>query len=258
MKLLVDIGNCRLKWAVTHGGDDLDGPCGVIELKRDFPPDLAQFSPLDRPASIWASCVAPPAVRHALVEYARRKWSLEPVFIHAQKRQAGIVNGYSAAKTLGSDRWAALIAACTLFPRQPVIVVDAGTAVTVDLLDGDGFFRGGVIFPGVRGMGAALHRYTENLASHQVDGAAAAPAEVNSTAIATDTGSAIAGGTLLAVAGGIELAVARQRQSLQAQCRIIATGGDAERIVPLLTGAVEIVPQLVLRGLAIISRWSLR
>ncbi len=255
MKLLVDIGNCRLKWAVTHSGDDLDGDCGVIALKRDFPPDLARFSLLNRPESIWASCVASPAVRHALIEYARRKWSREPVFIHAQKRQAGIVNGYSAAKTLGSDRWAALIAAATMFPRQPVIVVDAGTAVTVDLLDGDGFFRGGVIFPGVHSMGLALHGQTENLT---LDGADDPAAEVDSAATATDTRSAIAGGTLLAVVGGIELAVARQKQSLQAECRIIATGGDAERIVPLLTGAVEIVPQLVLRGLAIISRWSLR
>ena len=253
MKLLVDIGNCRMKWAVTHGGDDLDGDCGAIALKRDFPPDLAQFSLLNRPESIWASCVAAPAASYALELYARRKWSLEPVFIRAQKRQAGIVNGYLSAETLGSDRWAALIAAATMFPRQPVIVVDAGTAVTVDLLDGDGLFRGGVIFPGVRSMGLALHRQTENLT---LDGTDDLAAEVDFAA--TDTRSAIAGGTLLAVAGGVDLAVAHQRQSLQAQCRIIATGGDAERIVPLLTAAVEIVPQLVLRGLAIISRGSLR
>ena len=260
MKLLVDIGNRRLKWATTNcdgafdehalDGHSLDGYSGVVEYDAGGAPALsAQLAPLDRPESVWVSCVARAEIKQAVAEYTRSAWSLRPVFIAARKQQGGIVNGYPHPAALGSDRWAALVAARELFSHQPVIVVDAGTAVTVDLLDPAGFFLGGVIFPGIQSMRCALIDQTENIAP---GGAPDSNGRVN--ALATDTPAAVAGGALLAVAGGINLAVARQRESLQTDCRVIATGGDAARVAPLLTTDVEIVPQLVLRGLAIISQ----
>ena len=284
MKLLVDIGNRRLKWATATAAGALDGRTGVLEYS-DPPADpnglgglsglAAQLAALDPPTSVWVSCVAAPESGRAVAEYARGAWSLAPVFVTAQKQQAGIVNGYPHAASLGSDRWAALVAAGELFPRQPVIVVDAGTAVTVDLLDGAGLFRGGVIFPGVHAMQFALGAHTENItgaesraesrvesgAGNAACGAAADVAgPVN--AVATDTHEAVAAGALLAVAGGINLAVARHWAALQTECRVIATGGDAARVAPLLATEVSaklrIEPQLVLQGLAVISRESAR
>ena len=267
MKLLIDAGNRRLKWA-TAGGDALDGPSGAFVLNADIADALAaqwaQLAKPERPASVWASCVARPEIRQAIADYARNAWSVEPVFIASPARQAGIVNGYPNPASLGSDRWAALVAAGNLFARQPVIVVDAGTAVTVDALDSTGFFRGGVIFPGVRGMRAALCEQTEIALSgdENENGGGGEnenrdPAEApDATATATDTHSAVAHGALLAVAGGVDLAIARQRNSLQTDppdCQVLATGGDAERIAPLLTAEVRIVPDLVLRGLATIA-----
>ncbi len=256
MMLLIDIGNRRLKWA-TATADDLDGRCGAFGYDDAALPELAaQLGRLDAPESVWVSCVAQPEIRQAVVDYAHTAWSLQPVFIAAQKQQAGIVNRYPDPASLGSDRWAALVAAADLFPRQIVIVVDAGTAVTVDRLDG-GIFCGGVIFPGVHAMRAALGNQTANIADNSADDASTSGA-VN--AIATDTEAAVAGGALLAVAGGINLAVARQRAALPndsgAHCPILITGGDAERIAPLLEAEVSIEPQLVLRGLAIIARES--
>ena len=288
MKLLVDIGNRRLKWATATAAGTLDGRAGVLEYSdppNDAPADpnglggmsglAAQLAVLDPPTSVWVSCVAAPESGRAVAEYARGAWSLAPVFVTAQKQQAGIVNGYPHAASLGSDRWAALVAAGELFPRQPVIVVDAGTAVTVDLLDGTGLFRGGVIFPGVHAMQFALGAHTENItgaesraenraengAENAACGAAADVAgQVN--AVATDTHEAVAAGALLAVAGGINLAVARQWAALQTDCRVVATGGDAGRVAPLLatevSAKIRIEPQLVLQGLAVISRESAR
>ena len=266
MMLLIDIGNRRLKWA-TATADDLDGRCGALGYDDTALPELAaQLDRLDAPESVWVSCVAQPEIRQAVVDYAHTAWSLQPVFIAAQKQQAGIVNRYPDPASLGSDRWAALVAAADLFPRQIVIVVDAGTAITVDRLDG-GVFCGGVIFPGVYAMRAALGNQTANIADNSADDASTSGA-VNAmatdteavNAIATDTEAAVAGGALLAVAGGINLAVARQRAALPndsgAHCPIIVTGGDAERIAPLLEAEVSIEPQLVLRGLAIIARES--
>ena len=284
MKLLVDIGNRRLKWATATAAGALDGRTGVLEYSgppNDAPADpnglgglsglAAQLAALDPPTSVWVSCVAAPESGRAVAEYARGAWSLAPVFVTAQKQQAGIVNGYPHAASLGSDRWAALLAAGELFPRQPVIVVDAGTAVTVDLLDGAGLFRGGVIFPGVHAMQFALGAHTENItgaesrAESRVENAACGAAadvagQVN--AVATDTHGAVAAGALLAVAGGINLAVARQWAALQTECRVVATGGDAGRVAPLLatevSAKIRIEPQLVLQGLAVISRESAR
>ena len=267
MKLLIDAGNRRLKWATARagaGGDALDGRSGAFVLNADIADALAaqwaQLAKPERPASVWASCVARPEIRQAIADYARNAWSLEPVFIASKARQAGIVNGYPEPASLGSDRWAALVAAGNLFARQPVIVVDAGTAVTVDALDSTGFFRGGVIFPGVRGMRAALCEQTEIALSGDGGGGENEnrdPAEaLNATTTATDTRSAVAHGALLAVAGGVDLAIARQRNSLQtdhADCQVLATGGDAAQIAPLLTAEVRIVPDLVLRGLATIA-----
>ena len=259
MKLLIDAGNRRLKWA-TAGGDALDGPSGAFVLNADIADALAaqwaQLAKPERPASVWASCVARPEIRQAIADYARNAWSVEPVFIASPARQAGIVNGYPNPASLGSDRWAALVAAGALFARQPVIVVDAGTAVTVDALDSTGFFRGGVIFPGVHGMRAALCEQTE-IALSGDENENRDPAEApDATATATTTRSAVAHGALLAVAGGVDLAIARQRNSLQTDppdCQVLATGGDAARIAPLLTAEVRIVPDLVLRGLATIA-----
>ena len=284
MKLLVDIGNRRLKWATATAAGTLDGRAGVLEYSdppNDAPADpnglggmsglAAQLAVLDPPTSVWVSCVAAPESGRAVAEYARGAWSLAPVFVTAQKQQAGIVNGYPHAASLGSDRWAALLAAGELFPRQPVIVVDAGTAVTVDLLDGAGLFRGGVIFPGVHAMQFALGAHTENItgaesrAESRVENAACgAAADVAGpvNAVATDTHEAVAAGALLAVAGGINLAVARQWTALQTECRVVATGGDAGRVAPLLatevSAKIRIEPQLVLQGLAVISRESAR
>ena len=270
MKLLMDIGNRRLKWATATatGLAECSGVLGYEDADDSGLAALAaQLGSLDRPQAVWACCVAHPEIRRAVVEYAHGTWSLQPVFITAQKQQAGIVNGYSDAASLGGDRWAALVAARDLFPRQAVIVVDAGTAVTVDLLDDGGTFHGGVIFPGVYAMRSALGAQTQNIAENIAENIAndttcddPADSTAPPNAIATDTKEAVASGTLLAVAGGINLAITRQLAALPGgtSCQLIATGGDAERIAPLLETAPgikpNIVPQLVLHGLAVIAR----
>ena len=267
MKLLVDVGNQRLKWATIDTDHKLDGRSGTLELDDSNRPLVlaTQLDPIGRPESVWVSCVAKPEIRKVLDNFAHSEWSLKPFFISSPKRQAGIVNAYADPASLGSDRWAALVAVGDLFPRQPVIVVDAGTAITVDLLDDSGRFQGGVIFPGIQTMQSALIHHTENINfSRAIDLAD----QVN--AIATNTRSAVVNGALMATAGGINLAIAKQQAHLQAgldsaepesnehesDCRVVMAGGDARRLEPLLAARVTIRPDLVLWGLSVISRES--
>lgn len=271
MKLLMDVGNRRLKWALAHGDDTL-GHSGMFELpdvvrgapRASFAEQLtSQFAQIAQPESVWVSCVTRPEINEVLAQYVQRVWAVQPVFVSVPRQQASIVNGYLPAASLGSDRWAALVAAGEMFSQQSVVVVDAGTAVTVDLLDRTGFFRGGVIFPGLQTMQTALMKQTANIQTsisqteEDTDGTMYALNEpVNS--IATDTRAAVVNGALLAVAGGINLAIARQWELLQAECCVVVTGGDAERLAPLLVADIKIKPQLVLCGLAIIAREKAR
>jgi len=300
MKLLIDAGNHRLKWAVTRAPIPDSGLDSGRGTNRDSGLDIGEAVTIDRnapaelhaalaaawaglePAAVWASCVAGPAVEKVITAVAGRVWNLQPAFIASPARQAGVVNSYPQPARLGGDRWAALVGARRMFPRRAVIVVDAGSAVTVDALDAGGVFRGGVILPGARAMREALRRQTANLGGpgdgdSDSDGAGendcAAPgpdvadvadatgvaptvATAIATALATDTQAAVAGGAWLAVAGGVERAVAAQLAALQSECTVIVTGGDAGRLAQLLSAGAECAPDLVLRGLAVIAAQS--
>ena len=150
MNLFVDIGNHRVKWATDRGAG------GVCELP---PADWRCMRELE-PRAVWASCVARAPVADEFGRYARRHWSLAPNFVRARRAQCGVINRYADAETLGNDRWAALIGARALCGAQSAIVLDAGTAITIDALDADGVFRGGVILPGWHSMHTALAAHT--------------------------------------------------------------------------------------------------
>ena len=89
--------------------------------------------------------------------------AVSPLYIRPQRSQCSVSNGYDEADRLGSDRWAALIAAHHLHPDRDLLVVQAGTAVTIDTLSAQGNFRGGMIVPGFRLMLDALARSTAGL-----------------------------------------------------------------------------------------------
>ena len=150
MNLFVDIGNHRVKWATDRGAG------GVCELP---PADWRCMRELE-PRAVWASCVARAPVADEFGRYARRHWALAPNFVRARRAQCGVINRYADAETLGNDRWAALIGARALCGAHAAIVLDAGTAITIDALDADGVFRGGVILPGWHSMHTTLAAHT--------------------------------------------------------------------------------------------------
>ena len=150
MNLFVDIGNHRVKWATDRGAG------GVCEL----PPAHWRSMRELEPRAVWASCVARAPVADEFGRYARRHWALAPNFVRARRAQCGVINRYADAETLGNDRWAALIGARALCGAQSAIVLDAGTAITIDALDANGVFRGGVILPGWHSMHTALAAHT--------------------------------------------------------------------------------------------------
>ena len=130
-------------------------------------------------------------------------------------------------------------------PKSGAIVVDAGTAITVDALSSEGVHIGGVILPGVRLMRRALGEGTARIGS--VGGGEVSLATHN-------TAGAVATGTVLGAAAAVDRVVADYVARLEPTPRLLLTGGESSLITSACDTEFEIVPDLVLRGLCIAAR----
>jgi type III pantothenate kinase len=131
---------------------------------------------------------------------------------------------------------------------QPAIVVDAGTAVNVDLIDAQGGFCGGTIFPGVRMMARALAHDTDLLPEIRFEGSQELPALVG-----TATVPAIRSGLFYGTVGAIGEIVRRYRAQLDREAAVYLTGGDAGWLTKHLPSDHTVVADLGLQGIAAVA-----
>ena len=168
-------------------------------------------------------------------------WTCSPEFVTATAAQCGVRNGYQQPERLGSDRWAALIAAWN-HVQGACLVVNCGTATTVDAISSQGEFLGGLILPGVSLM---QHSLATNAAQLRAEQGMLQDFPRN-------TADAIHSGMLCATLGAIR----HQFDLLQARCgaiRCLLGGGAAGVVQPHLDLPLERVDNLVLKGLQIIG-----
>ena len=154
---------------------------------------------------------------------------------------------------VGIDRLAAAVAANQLRRDDlPAIVIDVGTAVTVDLVSASGTFEGGAIMPGVRMSAEALHERTDALPDCNLVELKDAP-----DAVGKDTLPAIQAGLFWGVVGAIRELIDRQRDGLTVAPQVFLTGGAAPSIARLIGGpdyTVRHVAHLTLSGIALAAR----
>lgn len=243
MTLLVfDLGNSRWKWALAENG--LRAPGEAREYGADFARALdGALAALPRPARAAAVSVAAGARVEALAAWLERRWGVALELFGVPARQCGVINSYREPHRLGADRWAALVAARAR-TRGAACIVDAGTAVTIDALDSDGVFRGGVILPGLALQRAALRQGTEGVG---------ASAGQDRDCLARSTADAVAAGTLFGLAGAIDRVLDEQTRQLGATPTVLLAGGDGPPLMPLLRHATTAVPDLVLEGVACLA-----
>jgi type III pantothenate kinase len=159
--VVVDIGNTRMKWGLCRDGRVAE----VLRLPLDEPAvwdaELAKLPPPLPAACQWAvASVNPPALDRFL-RWARGQ---REVAVFERHTQLPIRLNVDEPDRVGLDRLFGAVAARAMAPPTvPAITVDVGTAVTVNLIDADGVFQGGAIFPGPRLMGRALHDFTAKL-----------------------------------------------------------------------------------------------
>jgi type III pantothenate kinase len=199
------------------------------------------------PQRVIVGSVAEVAVTEELRSTLHRSWNVEPELLQATAVAGGVRNGYRDPSRLGIDRWAAMVAAFHAH-GGPLLVVDCGTALTLDHVDANGVHRGGLIAPGLGAMRMALERHTR-LSQHDVVGSIP---EISG--FGRDTVTAVTAGCMAAALGLIERTQSYVAAAGKLPCRLLITGGDAEAMLSHLALPWQYMPQLVLDGLSLLAR----
>jgi type III pantothenate kinase len=236
MILLLDVGNTRVKWAWLESVEL--APAGAIAhdaTHRSWQREIEADG--HRPARMVVASVAGPSFAAAVTLWARDHYRIAPEFVTAEAERCGVRNSYARPAALGVDRWLALVGAWRS-RAHPTLVVSAGTAMTVDTLDGEGRHRGGLIVPGVQMMRDARARFDDDL--DFLPGASAGAAPAPDSALRT-------------LASLADRSIEEFAAQLRLSPRVLLTGGDARLIRPHMRHAAELIPDLVLAGLAIVA-----
>jgi type III pantothenate kinase len=247
--LALDVGNTRLKWAlydapqpgamlIAHGAEFLEN----IDKLAEGP-----WSELPEPSHILGCIVAGDAIRRRVTAQLEL-WEAAPQWVVASPAEAGLTNGYDHPTRLGADRWVAMIGArhrmLARGEKRPLVVVMVGTAVTVEAIDTDGKFLGGIIIPGHGIMLRALESGTAGL--HVPTG------EV--VDFPTNTSDALTSGGTFAIAGAVERMIQHVRQHCGAEPVCIMTGGAGWKMAPSMSVPFELVDSLIFDGLLEIAK----
>jgi type III pantothenate kinase len=245
--LALDVGNTRLKWAYFDGraGDEVvsRGAMFIAELEQFLA--RAEVAAM-KPTQIAGSHVANAVTRRRIDELlASLGHSVS--WIESSASACGVKNNYEEPARLGTDRWAALIAA---WQRKlaPCLVVSAGTALTIDQLDERGYFLGGAIVAGYHAMLGGLAGNTAALSQDAGDWAARP----------RNTRDALATGAIDAMVGAIERGYERlsgtlAQHGIENAPRIVLTGGSAYRLASQLRSDSIVIDTLALEGVRLIA-----
>nr|VFK29081.1 MAG: type III pantothenate kinase [Candidatus Kentron sp. MB]VFK30933.1 MAG: type III pantothenate kinase [Candidatus Kentron sp. MB]VFK75730.1 MAG: type III pantothenate kinase [Candidatus Kentron sp. MB] len=247
--LVLDVGNTRMKWAhVVKDGlvDYGDATYTVGQLSKILD---KRWRAMEPPCRLVVSNVGKEGVEEALSKWTTGNWTLQPEYITTKEKASGVVCAYRDTDTFGADRWMALIAAHRKF-KEPVCVVDCGTAITVDALAEDGKHVGGLIVPGIGLMRRTLSRGTGRIGKMPEDNAMAA---AQNTWLGRSTQEGIMAGTMWTAVAFIDRVVADLEAEFRKPVTCVVAGGDAQAICPLLACKAVCEPDLVLQGLAIMA-----
>lgn len=233
LNLIIDIGNTRVKFAVFDGGRIVASWSAERIGEGVVASVLAEY-PAVRKAVVSSTGVDPRPVMRDLTQRLGRCLLFEPGV------PVPLACDYASPETLGADRLAAAVGVAAQYPGRNALIVDFGTAVTVDLVTADATFRGGFISPGAGTRFRALHDYTARLPL-------CAPTD-EVRPLGDSTRSCIEQGVMSGLAYEIEGHIARIGEKND-DLLIIFAGGDAKYFVKRIKNAIFADCEPVLCGL---------
>lgn len=235
--LQFDIGNSSAKWRLIRAGR-------VVARGKYVATDPSSWRELvaavAAPEQIWIASVASAEAESTFERRLYDHWGVRPWFARTQPRTGDLINSYAEPQRMGVDRWLAMLAG-----RQraagSLCVVDAGSALTIDLVSAAGRHEGGYIIPGPALMERALLLDTDRVRfAEDID---------YSLLPGTSTAEAVRHGVALAQAGAVTLALKRCRETPQ----LVFSGGAGEVLMRLLDKGGEFAPDLVFEGLEVMA-----
>jgi len=215
--IYLDIGNSNAKWKYKN---------------EYFETPTNKFSLVELPCSskIWISNVS-----STFIIENKSNFSI----VKSQKKYKSLVNSYDKPSNLGSDRWLAMIASYEMYPGKGFILIDIGTAVTIDLVNNSGLHLGGVIFPG-------LNKIRESFDNFEVSN------EIKTNNMSQSTKGAWSTGTLDLIVNGINRKVHDIKIS-EPDVDIYLTGGGVSDLEKFLDFSYVYNKNLVLDGLELFA-----
>lgn len=235
----IDIGNSRIKVGVFADANpqvDLEVPIEFFAWAHDEEPRWPQVTP----ASVRVGSVVPPAL-DTLKASMPTSWPTPTV---VSTSDFGLTLDVDHPQQIGVDRVANAAAVAARFAGSPIVVVDAGTAITIDVIDSAGVFRGGAIAPGLQLCADSLTKRTAQLpAIHMAE---AAHIDVPGR----NTVEAITAGVQSVSRLGVAETVSKLVERLKEPSKLVFTGGDAEFFAAAHEEAI-VIPGLTLLGLAL-------
>jgi type III pantothenate kinase len=236
--VVVDVGNSRIKWGLC-GPDALRATCS---LPPDEPAAWRRQMELWTDArGLWVVAGVHPPRRDQLTAWLRDCGQRVRLLDDPNELPLRVL--VARPDHVGVDRLLDAVAANSRRTTgTPAVVVDAGSAVTVDLVDGSGAFAGGAILPGMRLMAKALHDYTALLPLLP-------PPEKPPTVPGTTTTAAMELGIFWAAAGGVQALVSEYRSRCRSRIEVFLTGGDCWQLNPAIPEAAWVWPEMTLEGI---------
>lgn len=220
---------------------------GKWQYQADQGFSLSQIALNKSPGQIIVSNVAGTHLKQEVIAWAAEAYSLPVHFVMASTEAHGVRNAYDIPGDLGSDRWLTLIAAHALY-QADICIIDAGSAITIDLLTAKGTHLGGYILPGFTSMSLALTRDTGLTTKTPGLSQSAGLQPGNSTVQCIENGS------LIAAVSAIEGVVKHFEMETGEKVQCVLTGGDATQLSDKLHISHLLEPALVLKGMAIVGK----
>ncbi len=235
-----DAGNTRLKWRVLDEGKSIQS--GVLDNSADwdveFPALLDRFGII---TCVRGSLVSGGKRKSCIRKSAAEVLNVKAEFAAVRDGWKGLTLVYPEPTRLGVDRWLAMLAVHQQHMGRDFVVIDCGTAITVDLVRADGKHLGGYLVPGVQLMQQVLLSGTADIKQLAMD-------ELSACEPGKNTRACIGHGILAMMAGMVEKGL----DSLGSNPLIVLTGGDGGILAPHLEAKGEVLemPSLVMDGLA--------
>ena len=245
MLLAVDVGNTQTVIGIYDGERLADHWRVATEPRRtgdELGVMLAGFFDLTRVSGVCLSSTVPALVR--AYEHLAERWAAAPLLVVGPGTRTGMVIRVDDPRQLGPDRIVNAVAASALYPGEPVVIVDFGTAITVDAVSARGEYLGGAIAPGIETAATALFQSTAQIRRVEL----VAPAHV----IGKNTVTAVQSGIVFGTAALVDGLVEQVTKELGGSARVVATGGHAGAVIEHSNRIEQIEPHLTLQGLKLI------